>query len=271
MLSTRLAFAAATACSLAACTAPLPTTNPSDLTSPRPGFVLGYLPTESLVDSLALLPPPPMPGSERQADDDAVYRASRRWQNTPRWRWAEHDAELSFPKAAEAFSCALGIPINPEATPHLNMLLVRTSADAGLATQKAKDHYKRARPFMAEGDAICTPNAEAVLRKDGSYPSGHAARGWALALVLTELEPEHADALAQRGYEYGQSRVVCGVHWQSDVDAGRLIGSAVAAQLHANAEFTAQFGAARAEVAAARTTAAKPTVDCTAEAKALAR
>jgi acid phosphatase (class A) len=59
------------------------------------------------------------------------------------------------------------------------MLMRRTLADAGLATYKAKDHYKRARPFVESKAAICTPQDEAMLRKDGSYPSGHAALGWA--------------------------------------------------------------------------------------------
>jgi len=247
-----------------------PTTNPDELKSPRPGIIEGYLPTGTWVDSLALLPPPPAVGSAAQAADDAVFRASRKLKDSPRWLQAEKDAELAFPKAAQSFQCALGIAITPQTTPHLNMLLHRTLTDAAWATFKAKDTYSRQRPLMAANENICTPNEEASLRKNGSYPSGHAALGWAWGLVLTEVAPERANDLMQRAKALGQSRVVCGVHWQSDVDAGRLVGSAVFAQLHANAEFNDQLALARKEVAAARAASAAPTSDCVAEAKALA-
>lgn len=269
MSTLRLAAVAAAAAVLCACSTPLPTTVDSDLKALRPGFVPGYLTPSDLVNSLLLLPGPPALGTAAQAADDAAYAASRQGIHSERWQQAAWDAELRFPQAASAFSCALGVPITPEGTPHLNMLMRRTLADAGLATYRAKNHYARKRPFMQANGTTCTPAEEASLRKDGSFPSGHAALGWAWGLVLTEVSPDRADALAQRGYAFGQSRVACGVHWQSDVDAGRVVGSAVVAQLHGNADFVAQLGAARKEVAAKRAEGARPTVDCGAEARAL--
>jgi acid phosphatase (class A) len=94
--------------------------------------------------------------------------------------------------------------------------------DVGLSTYKAKDHYKRIRPFVVHKSGTCYPN----LRTDGSYPSGHSAIGWGYALVLAELIPSRADAILQRGRDYGQSRLVCDAHWQSDIDAGRVISAA---------------------------------------------
>ena len=47
----------------------------------------------------------------------------------------------------------------------------------------------------------------------------------------------------------GQSRVICGYHFQSDVDAGRLVASAVVARLHANDAFMIQLGKAKKEFA----------------------
>lgn len=257
---------------LAGCSTPppLPTTNPADLKSPRPGFVPGYLPDKSWVDSLALLPPPPAAGSAQLAADEANAKAQRAAPGSARWALAASDAVLSFPAASGAFECALGVPINASATPHLNMLLRRTLADAGLATYRAKDQYKRERPFMLNGLPTCTPQEETALRKDGSYPSGHAALGWAWALALTQVAPERANALAQRGRAFGESRAACGVHWPSDVEAGQLVASVVFAQLQSNADYLAQVDAARKEVAAARAGGAKvPAAQCAAETAAL--
>jgi acid phosphatase (class A) len=250
---------------------PLPTTNIDELTQPRPGLAPGYLTREALVDSVALLPPPAAEGSAIQAADDESRRAAIALRDTARWKLAARDADNKFPNAVDAFACTLGIKISATETPHLNMLLRRSLSDAGLATNKAKDKYSRPRPFVVVDDKnICSPQDEARLRKSGSYPSSHAAIGWAWGLILAELAPDKADALIRRGYDYGQSRVVCGVHWQSDVNAGRLVAAAVVAQLHADPDFQAQFSAARKEVAALRA-APKAAPDCTLEQQAVAR
>ncbi|WP_036594888.1 acid phosphatase [Ottowia thiooxydans] len=237
----------------------------------RPGLVNGYLKRSELPDSLALLPPPPAEGSSALAADGEAYRALTALQKGPRGAQAAKDANLRPPAVTSHFACALGVSISEQNTPHLNMLLRRTLADAGLATYKAKDHYNRTRPFVAFNEQSCTPAEEAALRKDGSYPSGHSALGWAWALVLTELAPERTDVLLQRGRSYIQSRGVCGVHWKSDIEAGRLIGSATVARLHDNEVFRAQLAAAKQEIAKARSAGqVPPAADCNAEAAALA-
>lgn len=234
------------------------------------GYLNGYLNPKQLPNSLALLPPPPAAGSAQAAADMETYKSTRALRNTPRWTLATQDANLKFPAAASAFSCALGIPVSQEGTPNLNMLLRRTLLDAGLATYAAKDKYNRQRPFVVTGEETCTPAEQPMLSKDGSYPSGHSSIGWAWALVLVQAAPQNMDALLQRGYAFGFSRVVCGVHWQSDVDAGRVIGAATVARLQSDETFKAQVALARDEIAQAQAKGLKPAADCAAEAAALA-
>ena len=245
---------------------PLP---PTELPEVRPGYVAGYLQPDELPDSRALLPAPPASGSAAMAADMESYRATRALRETPRWAQAAKDAELLFPKATEHFSCALDMPISAAATPHLNMLLRRVRMDSSRATDKAKDFYKRKRPFMETGDEICTPQERARFKPD-SYPSGHSSIGWAWSLVLTEAAPDRAGAILARGLAFGESRAVCGVHWKSDVEAGRIIAAATVARLHSNAVFAAQLAEARKEIAAARAAGSRSPLDCAAEARALA-
>jgi acid phosphatase (class A) len=269
LLTTAMACALLAGCQS---TPALPSTSPEFVGEFRPGsgYLRGYLDRKALPDSLALLPKPPAEGSAEQAADLAIYSATRSLRGTARWDLAVQDANLRFPKAASTFSCAIDLPISQEQTPHLNMLLRRTLLDAGLSTYAAKDSFNRKRPFVVKGDASCTPAEEPTLAKDGSYPSGHSALGWAWALVLSEVAPDRADALLARGFGFGQSRVVCGVHWQSDVDAGRVMGSAAVSVLHTDPTFTAQLAAAKAEVADARARNLHASGDCKAEAAALA-
>ena len=235
-----------------------------------PGVLAGYLAPDTLPNSLALIAPVPAEGSAAFALDKEVSRTNLFLRDTPRWDLAIRDAELTFPEAATTFSCALGVAITEQDTPHLYLLLRRTLADSGLSTYSAKKHYQRKRPFMVNEAPTCTPAEEKKLRKDGSYPSGHTAIGWAWALILTEIVPDSADAILARGRAFGQSRVVCNVHWQSDVVEGRSMGAAVVAKLHSDPAFLKDLEIAKSEIAAARANSLAPANDCKAEAAALA-
>lgn len=226
-----------------------PTTSLSkEIKEISPGIVEGYLSKEEIPNSLKLVPPPPAEGSAAFLLDQemaAKYVAS---DDEQRKEQAAKDAILSFPEAVDAFNIVLDVKISEENTPYLYMILRRTLADAGLSTYAAKNHYQRKRPFMVNRTPICVPDDEAGLRKDGSYPSGHTAIGWAWALILTEVFPEQADVILERGKQFGISRNVCNVHWHSDVVAGRMMGAAAVAALHANPDFMIDLEAAKAEL-----------------------
>ena len=250
---------------LAACAAQPSIDPPTQLPEVRPGYVAGYLQPSELPDSLALLPPPPAAGSPALARDEANEKAARALQGTARWALATADAELRFPAAARVFACTLGIDISEQKTPHLNMLLRRVRMDASRANDRAKNKYHRLRPFMATHETPCSKDESSP----NSYPSGHASIGWAWALTLAQIDPENATAILRRGLDFGASRIVCGVHWTSDVEAGRLVGAATVSRLHAKPVYVAQLERAREEIDAARANGSKPAADCDAEARAL--
>jgi acid phosphatase (class A) len=251
-------------------TTPVPTANPADLKGPKPGLMPGYLAPGELIDGVALLPQPPQPGSAAQAADEAAYRAAIAARDGPRWKVAIIDAEdRDFERSLRSFACSAGMDVTAQRMPHFTMLLRRSFTDLVFTIDRAKEHYKRTRPFAALQGPNCTPESKVLA--EHSYPSGHATVGWGVSLVMAEVLPERASALAARGRDFGQSRVACGVHWQSDVDAGRDLGAAVVARLHASPEFRAQLAEARKEVVAARAAGATPSADCALEAAALRR
>lgn len=243
---------------------------PAPVEEIRPGRLPGYLPAENLPNALALIPPAPAQDSTAFAWEQDVNRKIQSLRGGPRWDLATLDNDLSFPNAAGTFSCALGAPITQEQTPYLYQLLRRTLLDAGLATYSAKNHYQRTRPFVVNGESICAAGSEDTLRNDGSYPSGHTAIGWAWALILSEIAPDRANELQARGLAFGDSRMVCNVHWPMDVIQGQAIGAATVAVLQSDALFRSDLAGAKAEVTAIRARGLPPTRDCSVEAEAMA-
>lgn len=229
------------------------------------GQAEGYLLPSALPDSVTLLPPPPIAGSTALKLDEEYSKKSFALRNTPAWTLAILDADLTFPNAASAYSCALNAPINEQDTPHLYTLLRRTLTDAGRSTGEAKKHYQRPRPFLVNKAAFCTPGDREHLEKSGSYPSGHNAAGTAWALLLTEISPAQTDAILARGQAFGLSRIICNVHWYSDTLQGRYMGAYTVARLHANPVFRDDLEAAKTELETVRAKALKPTRDCNAE------
>jgi acid phosphatase (class A) len=197
---------------------------------------------------LLILPPPPEMGSPAYEFDIKISQEILANRDSARWEQAIQDAILGFPEAFDAFSGILDLPVTGENAPKLHLLLRRVLTDAALSTSAAKKHYARVRPFMVNNQPTCTSEVEDRLRNDGSYPSGHTAIGWAWSLILCELFPAKSDALVARGREFGESRIICNVHWHSDVVAGRQVGAAVVARLHADPEFRSDLKAVKREI-----------------------
>lgn len=232
--------------------------------------IRGYLSPDRVPNSVTLLPAPPSAGSTALLLDEEINKESLAWQKTSRFALAGEDADLGSRGATNVFSCALKIPITEMDTPRLATLLRRTLYDAAESTLAAKEHYKRVRPFIINRQPTCRPADEKMLAGQGSYPSGHAAVGWVWALILSEIAPDRADAILARGRAFGESRIVCNVHWQSDIVEGRTMGAAVVAVLHGNETFRHDLELAKAELSAARKKDLSLLRDCAAEAEILA-
>jgi acid phosphatase (class A) len=224
---------------------------------PRP-LPTGYLTAQTWPAAAEILPPAPTTGSARETQDQAVYKATRALEGSPRWSLAQNDVPSLPANMLKDFSCAVGVQMTPEATPKLLAMLSRMGIDASRQVSSVKDVFKRQRPYLIAGEGnICTAKSDS-LAASPDYPSGHATWGWAVAMFLTELAPDRATPILVRGRAFGESRVVCGVHSVSAIEAGRVNGAAIMAGWRGNADFRADLEAARGELEAVRKTGAKP-------------
>ncbi len=209
-----------------------------------------YLYAGEVPSNLKLIPPPPEEGSARFAYDVEQYEWGKSQRNTPRGAQAIKDADVSDKGVCESFSPAFGITISQETTPQIYKLITGMREDlGGLGTSESKDFYKRKRPFLYFNEDSSIPEVQKWYANSGSYPSGHTSIGWGTALVLAEINTGNQEAILKRGYEMGQSRVIAGFHYQSDVDAARWMCTAIVARLHADKDFSKQLQKAKKEFA----------------------
>lgn len=98
----------------------------------------------------------------------------------------------------------------------------------------------RTRPFQLWAKVRVKPCPGA--RPEGtSFPSAHAATAALYAELLKTAIPEMGEKLEERVKSYGESRLVCGFHFPSDLSAGDKVGRAVAKALLAERAFKARF------------------------------
>jgi membrane-associated phospholipid phosphatase len=89
-----------------------------------------------------------------------------------------------------------------------------------------KPVYRRPRP---ERDVLLPRHVPMPLSL--SFPSGHAASGFAFAVGVGRLEPRAGAALTVLAAAVAYTRVHTGVHFPGDVVAGSVVGAAVAGVL----------------------------------------
>ena len=207
-----------------------------------------YFTTKEMPDMLKWCPAPPDTVGAHFAYDIIQYMWGKEMRNNKeRADIAIRDAVYGLDCIIREFSEPFGLQISKEETPEIYKVLRDATATCDSICTLPKKYYMRRRPFMRMNESTLYPSDEPHLRKNGSYPSGHTILGWSSALLLSEINPDRADTLLARGYMYGESRVIVGAHWQSDVDAGRLAASAAYAKLHTSERFLEQMRLARQE------------------------
>ncbi len=206
-----------------------------------------YFTVDQLPDLIKCLPAPPAFDSPEFANDMMRFSWGKQQRLNPeRAEIAKRDAVWSYEALLAEFDVPFGLHISPENTPEIWKLMVTSMTTTDAMRVAPKAFYHRQRPFERFQDKMLT-DEEAELTGEGSYPSGHTMRGWTAALLLAEINPAAADTIFARGWMYGESRVIVGAHWQSDVDASRVAASIGYCALHNSPEFREQMAKAQNE------------------------
>ncbi len=207
-----------------------------------------YFTMDEMPDLVKCLPAPPAPGTPEFGYDSLRYFWGKEQRKDPvRAAIADRDAGWQIDTIIAVFSEPFGMKLSPDRTPQIWNLLYSGILTMEQIRVRPKAYFHRQRPFEYFNDHVLTLWEEDELRGEGSYPSGHTIRGWVMALMLSEINPDAAEALYAKGWEYGESRVIVGAHWQSDVDNSRAAASIAYAKLQTSREFRRQAERARAE------------------------
>lgn len=199
-----------------------------------------YYINPSSVDLVHILAPPPPPDSVAgKADLQAVMDAQRTW--TPAIAAsAQADAQLSVFRFADV----IGPVFKPENLPFTTKFFERISGDEAQVVRVAKIYFHRPRPFVVGAEVQPADRSAA----NASYPSGHATFAYVDAIILADMLPEKAAAIFARADAYAHNRVIEGVHYPTDLEAGRISASVIDNVFLHNARFMADYGKARIEV-----------------------
>ena len=195
------------------------------------------------LDVASLLPNPPANDS---AQTTAELAELHRIQDT------RSPAKIAHAKADDAeqdifiFQEVLGKAFSPDLLPLTAMLSGHVRGNEGVMVNPAKKYFHRPRPYDFDPTLkpVCktTPNPA-----DYSFPSGHAAVGYLQAMVLAMMLPEKRDAILARADDYAYSRLICGVHYPTDLVASKSVAYAMIGIIANDPVFRKEFEAAKAE------------------------
>lgn len=199
--------------------------------------------TDADVALLDLIPTPPAKDSDVTKAEIAAFHAMEATRTDEQAKFAIADDE----ETVFRFLDGMGMKLDPAKVPMAAKFFERVAATEGATVDPAKKLWARPRPPVV--DATIKPLIK--LSSSGAYPSGHATLGILLGITLSKMIPEKKDAFMARAIQYGQSRFVVGVHYQSDLEASKMAGAAIGNAMLHNADFLKEMEAAKIELRAA--------------------
>ncbi len=192
------------------------------------------------IDFSILLAPPPADGSPRQQAEMAELLRLQATRTPQQVAFAQADAKRSVFRFADV----LGQDFSAEKFPRAEAFFEKVQRNTDVLLDSAKNHWTRARPFAANPDlrpCVHTP-------RGSSYPSGHATFATATAIILAAMVPEKREQIFARAEDYRQNRMIGGVHYKSDIEAGRICGTVIAAFMFQNPAFQEDFAEVKAHL-----------------------
>ena len=192
----------------------------------------------NLVDLLK--PPPALHSPEMQAELAEILNLQ-----VTRSKAMEERAAADAEENIWRFSDAVNNPaFTKEKLPKFAAFFDRIVETEDAVTDPYKAVWKRPRPHLYS-DLVkpCVP-----LSKSGSYPSGHTTLGTLMGIVLSDMLPEKRDIIMARAWEYGENRLIGGIHYESDIEAGRISGTVIAQVILEHEDYKTEFAAAKTEL-----------------------
>lgn len=192
------------------------------------------------IDLVTILPPPP-------ANDSAQTKAelgevlTLQVTRTPEM---VANAQADAVEDVWRFANVMGPEFNKDRLPKFSAFFDRVVATEGAVVDPAKGVFKRPRPHQLSD--LVKPAVK--ISNSGAWPSGHTTVGTLLGIVLSNMVPEKKAEIMARAWDYGNNRIVGGIHYRSDVEMGRIAGSVIAATIMRHDDFKAEFAEARTEL-----------------------
>ncbi len=167
---------------------------------------------------------------------------------TERGQQARDDYSISQDYLVSTFAqCSPVVTISQSETPAIAILINTLKLSLSGHATTLKSMVPRQRPYVQLGEPKPYSGSDWPAWGESSYPSRRAMIGWGIALALAEVMTDCQDAILKRGYEYGESRIILGSNYASDVDAARVIAAADLAKLRNEPLFKNLFNYAKNE------------------------
>lgn len=195
-----------------------------------------YLATEELDTTFFMAPAPSVEASRKEV---AVVAALQEKRTAEQLALCMDDIKQSVFR----FANVVGENFTTEKLPKATAFFHRVYRTESGFNKQGKNKWERPRPPLLD------ERVKPIEKLDNfAYPSGHSAFAFITAIVLADIIPEKRAEIFNRAIEFGNNRVLGGMHFPSDVEAGRQMAAMVAVLMYKNPAFRKDLEEARAEV-----------------------